>query len=224
VNDYIRPSQPIQTLFQKANSGMNSNGLRPENVRKAMFNLPNQLTALRLLLSLVLFFFIATGWYITSLVLFIIAAGTDWLDGYYARKYDQVTTLGRILDPFADKVIICGTFILLAAIPRMIAMGLWGLQAWMVVIIVGRELLVTTLRSFIEQQGGDFSAKMSGKLKMVLQCVAAGVCLFFLSYETADAPTWCLWLMAASVWAAILLTVYSGGVYVAAAARLLRKE
>ncbi|NLF09376.1 MAG: CDP-diacylglycerol--glycerol-3-phosphate 3-phosphatidyltransferase [Pirellulaceae bacterium] len=203
---------------------MNSNGLRPENVRKAMFNLPNQLTALRLLLSLVLFFFIATGWYITSLVLFIIAAGTDWLDGYYARKYDQVTTLGRILDPFADKVIICGTFILLAAIPRMIAMGLWGLQAWMVVIIVGRELLVTTLRSFIEQQGGDFSAKMSGKLKMVLQCVAAGVCLFFLSYETADAPTWCLWLMAASVWAAILLTVYSGGVYVAAAARLLRKE
>ena len=205
---------------------MNSNGLRPDNVRKAMFNLPNQLTALRLLLSVVLFCFIVQEYYFTSLWLFIIAAGTDWLDGYYARKYGQVTTLGRILDPFADKVIICGTFILLAAIPAMIETGWWGLQAWMVVIIVGRELLVTTLRSFIEQHGGDFSAKMSGKLKMVLQCVAAGVCLFYLSYENpqTDAPLWCGWLMAGTVWSAVLLTVYSGGVYVCAAARLLRAE
>lgn len=203
---------------------MDSNGLSPDNVRRAMFNIPNSFTAARLLLSLVLFYFIVTGWFITALVFFIIAAGTDWFDGYYARKYDQVTTLGRILDPFADKVIICGTFILLSAIPAMIDTGLWGLQAWMVVIIVGRELLVTTLRSFIEQQGGDFSAKMSGKLKMVLQCVAAGVCLFYLSYENADAPTWCLRLMAASIWGTILLTVYSGGVYVAAAARLLRNN
>lgn len=201
---------------------MDSNGLRPDNVRKAMFNLPNQLTVLRLLLSLVLFYYIVTGWYMTSLVLFIIAGGTDWLDGYYARKFDQVTTLGRILDPFADKVIICGTFILLASIPAMTEMGLWGLQAWMVVIIVGRELLVTTLRSFIEQQGGDFSAKMSGKLKMVLQCLAAGTCLFFLSYGDVEAPKWCIWMMAGSVWGTILLTVYSGGVYVVAAARLLR--
>ena len=58
----------------------------------------------------------------------------------------------------------------------------WGLRPWMVVVIVGRELLVTALRSFIEDRGSDFSAKMSGKLKMVLQCVAAGVCLFYLSY------------------------------------------
>ncbi len=205
---------------------MNSNGLRPDNVRKAMFNLPNQLTALRLLLSVVLFCFIVQEYYFTSLWLFVVAASTDWLDGYYARKYGQVTTLGRILDPFADKVIVCGTFILLAAIPAMIETGWWGLQAWMVVIVVGRELLVTTLRSFIEQRGGDFSAKTSGKLKMVLQCVAAGVCLFYLSYETpqTDAPLWCWWLMAGTVWSAVLLTVYSGGVYVLAAARLLRAE
>ena len=51
------------------------------------------------------------------MVLFIIAAGTDWLDGWYARKYQQVTTLGRILDPFADKVVVCGTFIFLVAVP-----------------------------------------------------------------------------------------------------------
>ena len=66
-----------------------------------------------------MFGFIAWDFYPTSLVLFIIAASTDWLDGYYARKYGQVTTLGRILDPFADKVIICGTFIFLVAVPQM---------------------------------------------------------------------------------------------------------
>ena len=65
----------------------------------------------------------------------------------------------------------------------------WGLRPWMVVVIVGRELLVTALRSFIEDRGSDFSAKMSGKLKMVLQCVAAPACLFYLSYaDAADAP------------------------------------
>ncbi len=205
---------------------MDTDGLRPDNVRKAMFNLPNQLTALRLLLSVVLFcFMVEEHHYFWCFWLFIVAAGTDWLDGYYARRYGQVTTLGRILDPFADKVIICGTFILLAATPALMQIR-WGLQAWMVVIVVGRELLVTTLRSFIEQRGSDFSAKMSGKLKMVLQCVAAAACLFYLSYNNpqTNAPVWCWWLMVGSVWAAVALTVYSGAVYVAAATRLLRAE
>ena len=95
-------------------------------------------------------------------MLFIIAAGTDWLDGYYARKYSQVTTLGRILDPFADKVIICGTFIFLAADPIMVREQ-WGLRAWMVVVIVGRELLVTVLRSFIEDRGMRFLGQDVGQ-------------------------------------------------------------
>ena len=195
-------------------------------IRAVMFNLPNQLTFLRLMLSVVLFCFIAWGYYLTSLWLFIVAAGTDWLDGYYARKYNEVTTLGRILDPFADKVIVCGTFIFLMAAPGMAEMPWWGLRAWMVVVIVGRELLVTALRSFIEDRGSDFSAKMSGKLKMVLQCVAAGVCLFYLSYDppqTKNAANWCWWLMVASIWSALVLTVYSGVVYIRAAVRLLRE-
>ena len=194
-------------------------------VRSAIFNLPNQVTCLRLLLSIVLFGFIAIGWYMTSMWLFIIAAGTDWFDGYYARKYGLVTMLGRILDPFADKVIICGTFIFLIAVPAT-SEAPWGLRAWMVVVIVGRELLVTALRSFIEERGSDFSAKMSGKLKMVLQCVAAGVCLFYLSYDVPQAKNvadWCLWLMIASVWSALLLTIYSGLVYIQVAIRLLRE-
>ena len=144
---------------------------------RTIFNLPNQLTSLRLILAVVMFAFIHFEFYLTSMVLFIIAAGTDWLDGYFARKYGQVTTLGRILDPFADKVIVCGTFIFLAGSPTFVNMPEWyaGLRPWMVVVIVGRELLVTALRSFLEDRGSDFSAKMSGKLKMVLQCVAAGV-------------------------------------------------
>ena len=204
---------------------MTTDGTSATQVRAAMFNLPNQLTFLRLLLSIVLFCFIAWGFYLTSMALFIIAAGTDWLDGYYARKYGQVTTLGRILDPFADKVIVCGTFIFLSAIPAMGAIP-GGLRPWMVVVVVGRELLVTALRSFIEDRGSDFSAKMSGKLKMVLQCFAVGVCFFYLSYDapqTQNAPDWCWWLLILSVWSAVVLTVYSGVVYVRAAVRLLQE-
>jgi CDP-diacylglycerol--glycerol-3-phosphate 3-phosphatidyltransferase len=189
-----------------------------------IFNFPNQVTSLRLLLAVVVFFLIPWQYYLVSLALFVVAAGTDWLDGYYARKYGQVTTLGRILDPFADKVIICGTFIYLVAIPRMLETP-YGLRAWMVVVVVGRELLVTALRGFLEQRGADFSAKMSGKLKMVLQCVAAGAALFYLSYShlPLGQPAWVWWVMVVSLWAAVLLTVYSGLIYVVAAVRLLRK-
>ncbi|MFZ1934510.1 MAG: CDP-alcohol phosphatidyltransferase family protein, partial [Thermoguttaceae bacterium] len=94
---------------------MSTDAKSAKHVRSAMFNFPNQLTSLRLLLSVVMFCFVTQDYYLTSFVLFVIAAGTDWLDGYYARKYGQVTTLGRILDPFADKVIVCGTFIFLVA-------------------------------------------------------------------------------------------------------------
>jgi CDP-diacylglycerol---glycerol-3-phosphate 3-phosphatidyltransferase len=191
-------------------------------VRAKIFNLPNQLTSLRLVLSVVLFFLMAYDYYLWSFVLFIIGAGTDWIDGYYARKYGQVTTLGRILDPFADKVIICGTFIFLVTNPKMNEVSM-GLRAWMVVVIVGRELLVTALRSFIEEQGGDFSAKWSGKIKMVLQCLAAAVCLFYLSYADPleHAPQWCRMLLIVSVWSAMISTVYSGVVYIRAAIKVL---
>lgn len=197
-----------------------------KDVRSAVFNLPNQLTTLRLLLSVVMFFFIASQWYLTSFVLFIVAAGTDWLDGYYARKYGQVTTLGRILDPFADKVIVCGTFIFLISIP-VITKVPGGLQPWMVVVIVGRELLVTALRSFLEEKGSDFSAKMSGKLKMVFQCIAAGACLFYLYGERVKIPCtddWVWYVLVTFVWLSVVLTVYSGLVYIGVAVRLLREK
>jgi CDP-diacylglycerol---glycerol-3-phosphate 3-phosphatidyltransferase len=183
-----------------------------------LLNVPNQLSGLRLLLSLVLFVLIALEYYLTSAVIFTIAAGTDWLDGYWARKYGQVTNLGRILDPFVDKIIVCGTFIFLAAVPGS------GVAAWMAVLIVGRELLVTAMRSYLEGEGADFSAVMSGKLKMVVQCAAAAVALYALSQGPVDArPTELVWAVTILVWAAIALTVYSGVAYVHRAFLLLRR-
>ena len=189
----------------------------------AVFNVPNQVTTARLLLSVVLFVFLGLGYYLTSFVLFVVAASTDWVDGYYARRYGQVTQLGRILDPFADKLIVCGTFIFLVAAPHS------EVRAWMVVVIVGREILVTALRSFLEDRGADFSASMSGKLKMVIQCIAIGFSLFRLSYlnEAGTAfdpqpPAWMTTGLIIAVWAAVISTVYSGIGYIFAAIRLLR--
>ena len=194
---------------------------QPKPGTSSVFNVPNQLTSLRLLLAVVMFCLIPFGQYTICMILFLVAAGTDWLDGWYARKYGLVSVLGRILDPFADKVIICGTFIFLVAEPRMAEIP-FGLRAWMVVVIVGRELLVTALRGFIEQRGGDFSAKMSGKLKMVFQCIAAASALLALSFSgevPGEVPGWVLWTFIGSLWAAVFLTVYSGMVYIVAATK-----
>ena len=116
-------------------------------------NLPNQITIARLVVSLIVFVLIPLRQFQWAMVFFLIAAATDWLDGYLARKHGLVTQLGRILDPFADKILISGAFIFLAAEPAS------QIAAWMAVVVVGRELLVTALRSFLEQQGADFSAQ-----------------------------------------------------------------
>jgi len=198
-----------------------------EQAGGTIFNVPNQLSAARFVLSIVVFALIPLGQYMAALVVFIIAASTDWVDGWYARKYGQVTKLGRMLDPFVDKIIICGTFILLAAemSPKADADTLpWYsiIAGWMAVVVVGRELLVTALRSFIEQSGGDFSAKMAGKLKMVFQCVAVGAALVALMYDDLP-PPWVLWTLTISVWLAVVSTVYSGLEYVAVSAKFLRQ-
>jgi CDP-diacylglycerol---glycerol-3-phosphate 3-phosphatidyltransferase len=187
----------------------------------SVFNVPNQLSAARLLLSVVLFVLIALEYFGSATVVFIIAAGTDWLDGYWARKYGQVTNLGRILDPFVDKIIICGTFIFLVAVPGS------GVAAWMAVVVVGRELLVTALRSYLEGEGADFSASMSGKLKMLLQCIAVALSLFALYLNGMgelkhEIKQELHWAVTASIYAAVAMTVYSGVAYVRRAISLLR--
>src|SRR4051795_7438256 len=116
---------------------------------KAIWNVPNTLTVARLVLSVICFGCFIFESYLPALIFFAIAAGTDWVDGYWARCYGQITKLGRILDPFADKIIICGTFIFLAAVPPTVTgASASEVTAWMAVVVVARELLVTALRGF----------------------------------------------------------------------------
>ena len=142
----------------------------PEQV----FNVPNQITAMRLVLSIVLFVLLPLEYYLAGMVVFIVAAATDWVDGYYARKYGQVTTLGRILDPFVDKIIICGSFIYLAAVgPSSLVPARAlppGWRWWW----SGASCWSRRCGHFWREKGPNFSATMSGKLKMVCQCTAVG--------------------------------------------------
>jgi len=187
---------------------------------QTIWNVPNKLSVARLLISFLVFIFLPLGMYTAAMVGFIVAAGTDWVDGWWARKYDQVTQLGRMLDPFCDKFLVCGTFILLAVEMREYP---WyaSVAGWMAVTIVARELLVTALRSFIENAGGDFSAKMAGKLKMWFQCIAAVACLLALAKagrmpgeDNGGIPEWLNWTIIVSVWVAVGSTLYSGYQYV----------
>lgn len=200
------------------------------SVRDTVFNVPNQLTTARLVLSVVVFGLIPLQYYMTALIVFIIAASTDWVDGWWARRYGQVTKLGRILDPFVDKIIICGTFILLAVEMRVVMGNTYPRYAliagWMAVVVVGREMLVTALRGFIEQGGGDFSANMAGKLKMVFQCVAVAASLVALMMQVRGPeprPEWLFWTLVVSIWLAVGSTVYSGIGYILAAVKVVRE-
>ena len=133
-------------------------------------NLPNGLTASRIVLVPLLLVVLLTGQSpgreIWGLVVFIAAALTDLLDGYLARKRKQVTAIGILLDPIADKLLISSAFI------SLVEMGV--VPAWMVVIVVGREFAVTGLRSVAAAQGFTIPAMRLGKLKMVSQvfCVS----------------------------------------------------
>ena len=139
--------------------------------RPPIVNLPNVLTASRFVLAMVLFVLIAwqesiPGVWLWCLVVFAVAAVTDYFDGYYARKLGLTSTLGRNLDPLVDKVLVCGAFTFLLVVKDS------GLEAWMVVVVVARELIITSLRGFLESQGVRFGADWLGKIKMWLQCAA----------------------------------------------------
>jgi CDP-diacylglycerol--glycerol-3-phosphate 3-phosphatidyltransferase len=185
-------------------------------------NLANQLTMSRLVLGVVLFVLIAFELWLWCLIVFVVAAITDWLDGYYARKYDLVSALGRMLDPLVDKIVVSGAFILLLTKPPSeLPGGLGtGLAGWMVVVIVGREFLITGIRSFMEHEGIPFGADLGGKIKMILQCVVLiALFLFFaleqgLAHETfwADSgvAAWLAAIRDVLIWAMVIVTAVSG--------------
>ena len=204
-------------------------------------NLPNTLTVLRLVIAAAFFATISVSvlrgvgheasrqlWGNIATALFIIAALTDALDGALARKWGVVSDFGRIMDPFCDKVLVLGTFAYLAS-PRFaeidsqgqvsgMTTGIW---AWMVVVIIARELLVTAIRGVVESRGIAFGADWWGKSKMILQSIAAPYCLFVAVNPFMMESSFFTGLQLVLVWLTVGVTVISAFPYIMRARVLL---
>jgi CDP-diacylglycerol--glycerol-3-phosphate 3-phosphatidyltransferase len=189
----------------------------PAPPARRFWNVPNSLTVARLVLSIAIFGLIGSGLYAWALGIFIIAAITDALDGYFARLLGQDTPLGRQLDPLIDKVIVSGCYIYLVTIPDT------GIYPWMVTVIVVRELLIQGLRSLLEGKGQAFGAKMAGKLKTLVQCLSIVAILIVLSLGS-DAPPVLSIVRDMLTYGAVGLTLYSGLSYAVVALPSLRGE
>ncbi|MBI3725718.1 CDP-diacylglycerol--glycerol-3-phosphate 3-phosphatidyltransferase [bacterium] len=147
--------------------------------------------------------------------IFVIAAISDVVDGYIARRFHLTTDFGRIADPFADKMLVIGAFLFLVPIAAS------GVSAWMVVLIVARESLVDGIRGFSESRGVPFPALVWGKAKIVSQSVCITTILFMLANFREEAG----WrtLAAVLLYWALFATLASGVVYVLHARNVLRK-
>jgi len=145
-------------------------------------NLPNGLTLIRIFLVPILVAVLLTRYdMLLAALIFLVASITDLLDGYFARKRGQVTTLGVLLDPLADKLLISSAFISLIQLHSIDGRPI--VPAWMVVIIIGRELAVTSLRSIASSQGFTIEASELGKIKMVAQVAAITLLILGNKYE-----------------------------------------
>ena len=194
-------------------------------------NLPNAITVSRLFLTAV--FVAAVGFpgttgYAIALVTFSIAAATDWLDGYLARKLGLVTPLGKLLDPLADKILVCAAFVYFSAQP----VAGYHSPVWVTALIIAREFLVTGLRQIAVEAGQVLAADRLGKWKTTFQltfCITGLVWLTFSSMKELGAIGGFLrdlanpksWLMPISLWTAVALTMMSGANYVWSSRKLL---
>ena len=171
-------------------------------------NLPNILTMSRIVLAVVLVFLLGQGSSIGNIlgvVVFIIASLTDFYDGHLAKQQGLVSDFGKIMDPIADKILLLSVFGVLAHI-GMIA---W----WMFIVIAIREILVTMSRLWACHQGQVLAAERVGKIKTVIQMMAVLVILFYLVAKPGDFRSLWLGLINVFMWAAVILTVYSGAEY-----------
>jgi CDP-diacylglycerol--glycerol-3-phosphate 3-phosphatidyltransferase len=185
-----------------------------------LLNVPNLLSLARIPLAVGVFACIVAQAWLLGLILFLVATATDWLDGWWARKYGPLTLVGRNLDPLADKILVCGAFVYLIPVESA------GILPWMVVVVVGRELAVTAIRGIVEATGQKFGADWFGKLKMGLQCaVLIGVLLIEWWRAATLIPALLPVLehvQRVLLWAMLLATIGSGVQYVVKAARMLR--
>jgi CDP-diacylglycerol---glycerol-3-phosphate 3-phosphatidyltransferase len=179
-----------------------------------MLNLPNLLSIFRILLVPPLVVVLLTKfedkeWW--GLGLFLLAAVMDFFDGYLARRRKEVTRLGTLLDPAADKILVSAAFISLVELDHTVV------PAWIVVVIIAREFAVTALRSFASAEGLVIPSGFSGKIKTIVQIVAIALLIIYnqLGEFRHLAPI--------SLWAAMLLTAYSGIEYFVRFGRLILK-
>lgn len=183
-------------------------------------NLPNQLTLSRLVLTVLFLGAIFSpfpGHETVALVFFSIASLTDYFDGRIARQRGLITDFGILMDPLADKILTCSAFI------AFVGRGL--IPAWMVVIIVSRELAITGLRMLAASKQVVLAAERFGKHKTISQIVTVVAVLVALSYKqwgpvgtwvfggNVGGRPWVDWFVDASQWITVLLTLVSGGVY-----------
>jgi len=181
--------------------------------KSAVFNLPNRITLSRLLLAIVFFVLLSHRYFNVALAIFFVAVVTDWLDGYLARKWDLSTDLGRIVDPFVDKVIICGAFIIFIHIAKDV------IAPWMVIVIVAREFFVSSIRGFSESKGVKFASNIWGKTKMFIQSWT--ICALILYYAYFENIGWAEYMVGVFMWITIVVTVASGITYVYSAKKTL---
>ncbi|MBW1981632.1 MAG: CDP-diacylglycerol--glycerol-3-phosphate 3-phosphatidyltransferase [Deltaproteobacteria bacterium] len=170
----------------------------------SIYNLPNNLTFFRIacvpLITVLLFFPGKLASFLAA-VLFALASISDLLDGFLARRRQMVTTLGKFLDPLADKLIVSAALIMLIPLGRV--------PAWMVVVIIGRELAITGLRGIASSEGAIISADYLGKKKMVFQIVAIlGLLLHFEYFGINFHVVGMVFL-----WLAVGITLWSGTTY-----------
>jgi CDP-diacylglycerol---glycerol-3-phosphate 3-phosphatidyltransferase len=172
-------------------------------------NLPNAITLSRLVLTVI--FVAGTGagsfvGHLIALISFTLAAASDWLDGYLARKMGLVTPLGKLLDPLADKILVCAAFVYFSAAQLC--------PVWVTALIIGREFMVTGLRQIAIEAGQVLAADNLGKWKTTFQLIFCITGLLMLSNPTS-------WLMPVSLWVAVALTLISGANYLWAGRNLL---
>ncbi|KAB2673482.1 MAG: CDP-diacylglycerol--glycerol-3-phosphate 3-phosphatidyltransferase [Verrucomicrobia bacterium] len=185
-------------------------------------NLPNKLTVSRFVLTglfLAAIFAGFSGNESVALVLFSAAAITDALDGRIARQRGLITNFGILMDPLADKILTCSAFIAFVELGQM--------EAWMVVVIVARELAITGLRLLAVSRNVVLAAEGFGKHKTISQMTTIISILVLLSYEqwglpgkwlfgwgiAGSAHPWIWWFVGLSKWASVILTLLSGGIY-----------
>ncbi len=205
-------------------------------------HIPNWITIGRLVVTAFFFVVINNGppghkvvaWIWLALGLFAVAVASDILDGYLARAWNVESVFGRVVDPFADKILICGAFVFFSVpgwtawpIPMSLLRTHFsptGVTLWMAVVLIAREFLVTGIRSLAESRGIDFRAQWSGKIKMVVQCAAiicVMLCILAGYYLKSDALRWLLYARDAAIWLTLGITVLSAGQYILLARKLI---